>query len=105
MSGILSKDHRMNTRTNMVCPVYIHGITAGGKKIKTHSVTGNLSESGLFMPMPYCLKIGSIVFTITKLFNGAKIAARGTVVRVENKSPNLFGLAVCFNQSRLIPVI
>ena len=87
----------------MACPVYVHGITESGKRIKTHAITDNISQGGLFLQTSQVLKLGSVVFTITGLLSGARLAARGKVVRVENKDHGLSGLAVCFSRPRLIP--
>jgi len=100
-----SIEHRKNARIDMACPVYVHGISENGERVKAHSITDNVSEGGLFTQIPHNLKMGSIVFTITQVVNGAKIAARGIVVRVGEAEGGLSGLAVCFNQPRLIPAI
>jgi|GEM_PF-6489571 len=96
------REQRTNARAVMACPVYIHGLSAGGGRIKAYSVTDNICQDGLFLQIPQSLPLGSSVFTIIQMFHGAKLAARGMVVRVEKKSPNLSGLAVRFTKSRLI---
>mgnify|MGYP002152060676 CR=1 len=88
-----------------MCPVYIHGISNHGKRIKTHTVTDNISSGGLYLHTPQPLKLGSIVFTFTQLLSGARLAARGKVVRVETKGHSLPGLAVHFNRPRLFAAL
>ena len=89
----------------MACHVFVQGITESGERIKIHTVTDNISQSGLFLQTPHPLKLGSVVFTFTELLSGARLAARGKVVRVERKEHGLSGLAVCFSQPRLIPAL
>jgi len=100
-----SREYRKNARIDMACPVYVHGILESGERVKAHSITDNVSEGGLFTQIPHNLKLGSVVFTMTQVLNGAKIAARGIVIRVSDAEEGLSGLAVCFNQPRLIPAI
>jgi len=96
------REQRTNARAVMACPVYIHGLSVGGGSIKAYSVTDNICQDGLFLQIPQSLPLGSRVFTIIQMFHGAKLAARGMVVRVEKRNANLSGLAVRFIQSRLI---
>jgi len=98
-------EHRIDKRTAMTCPVYVHGITKSGERIKTHAITDNISQSGLYLQTPKVLKLGSVVFTIIGLLSGARLAVRGKVVRVEKKGLGLSGLAVCFSQHRIIPAL
>ena len=98
------REHRLDARVAIKCPVFIHGITENGERIKKiHTITDNISQSGLFLQMPQALKPGSVVFVFAQLLSGARLAARGKVVRVEEKEHDLFGLAVCLTQLRLIP--
>ena len=99
----LKIEHRTDMRIVMACPVYVHGVSAVGERIKVRGVTDNVSQGGLFFKSPISLELGSVVFTMAKMLNGVKIAALGTVVRVEKKEGNRSGLAVCFKQPRLIP--
>lgn len=100
-----TKEHRREKRTSIVCAIYVHGITAEGQCIKARTITDNISQGGIFLQMPYILKPGSIVFTFTQLISGARLAARGKVVRVQVSKNGLSGLAICFNQLRLIPAL
>ncbi|GAW87904.1 conserved hypothetical protein [Bathymodiolus platifrons methanotrophic gill symbiont] len=96
-------EQRLDARIGITCPVFVHGITESGERIKIHTVTDNLSQSGLFLQMPLVLKPGSVIFVFAQLLSGARLAARGKVVRVEKKEHGLSGSAVCFSQARLIP--
>ena len=98
-------EQRLDKRTAMACHVFVHGITESGERIKTHTVTDNISQGGLFLQTPQALKLGSYVFTFTQLLSGARLAARGKVIRVEKKGHGLSGLAVCFSQPRLMPAL
>ena len=78
-------EQRLDKRTPMACHVFVRDISESGERIKTHAITDNISQGGLFLQTPQALKLGSHVFTITQLLSGARLAARGKVVRVEKK--------------------
>ena len=98
-------EQRLEKRALQACPIFIHGITESGARIKAHTITDNISQSGLFLQTPHALKLESHAFTFTLLQNGARLAARGEVIRTEEKEHGLSGLAVCFSQLRLIPAL
>lgn len=100
-----NKEHRIDKRTPMTCPVFIHGVSKTGERVKAHTIMDNISQGGLFLQSAQTLKLGSYVFTFTRLLSGAGLAARGKVVRIEKNNNGLSGLAICFSQSRLIPAI
>ena len=100
-----TQELRGENRTLIIRPVYVHGLSNSGEHIKIHTVTDNISQGGCYLQCPQTLKLGSLVFTFIQLMNGTRLAARGKVVRVEKKEQGLSGLAVCFNQPRLIPAI
>jgi hypothetical protein len=45
----------------------------------------------------------SRLFAVVRLESGASIAARGEVVRIEQRPRGLFGVAVRFKHAKLIP--
>lgn len=96
-------EHRIDKRKSITFPVFIHGFTENGERIKTNTITDNISPGGLFLQTPQALKLGSAIFTFTQLFNGTRLAAQGAVVRIEKKKHGLSGFAVCFSHFRLIP--
>ena len=98
-------EQRNEKRTAMVCKSYVHGVTDKGELIKTHALTDNISQGGLFLQGTQLLKLGSSVFTFTRLLSGARLVAQGKVVRIEKKEYGLSGFAICFNNSRLIPAL
>jgi len=100
-----TKEQRRDKRTPLSCAVFVHGITEDGERIKAHTMTDNISHGGLFLQLPQALKLGSVLFTFTQLHSGARLAARGKVVRVETKAYGFSGYAVCFRRPRLIPAI
>ena len=106
MNGISAeREHRNSMRVVMARPVYVHGVSVTGEKVKVHGVTSNVSQGGLFLEASCGFRLGSMVFTVTKMLNGVQIAANGMVVRVENKEGDRAGLAVSFKQPRLIPAV
>jgi len=106
MNGISAeREHRNSMRVVMARPVYVHGVSVTGKRVKFYGVTDNVSQGGVFLEASCRLKLGSMVFTMTKMLNGVQIAANGLVVRVGNKKDGRAGLAVSFKQPRLIPAV
>lgn len=97
-------ERRIEKRLSVVCFVCVHGITENGKRIKTHTLTDNLSQGGLYLQSQYPLKLGSHVFTFTRLLSGAGLVARGCVVGINEKEHGLYCIAVCFSRPRLIPL-
>ena len=95
-------DFRTEKRMPLACSVYIHGITKNEERIKINSVTENISLGGLFLRTPQVLKLGSSIFTLTQLISGAKLATRGSVIRIEQNKHQLPGLVIRINHHKFI---
>ena len=102
LETLSASEQRIDERLDAVCPVYIHGMNEDKEQIKIETVTDNISEGGLYLQAPCSLSVGCYLFTFVRLLSGARLAARGKVVRVKKEKYGLSGIAVCFNQTRLI---
>ncbi|MEI7840814.1 MAG: PilZ domain-containing protein [Methylococcaceae bacterium] len=93
---------RRDKRIYGVFPVFLRGNDVGEHKIKTQTIVDNISQGGLFLQLPQFLSCGTTLFTLVKLPNNIFLAAKGEIVRVENKEHELKGFGVRFKQTRLI---
>jgi hypothetical protein len=97
-------NHRREHRTFSAFPVFVRATSADGRRIKISTLTDNISSGGLFMQLPYLLTHGAQLFALISVPGSAGLAAIGRVVRTENKGRGLTGIAVCFSQTRLLPL-
>jgi hypothetical protein len=97
-------ERRDNARLQGVFPVRVRAAaTAAGQRFETHTLADNIGCGGLYLQLPCALLPGVSLFILTRLPGGARLAARGHVVRKEIKPHGLSGMAVCFSRMRLIP--
>ena len=101
--SIFPREQRAQHRIHGVFPVRVRGVTSGGQPFETHTLADNISSGGLYLQLPRLLPHGARLFTLTRLPGGARLAARGRVLRAESKEHELSGLAVRFSRSRLLP--
>jgi len=76
-----------------------------GELHKSHTLADNVSQGGLYLQLPYALKAGTPLFLLINLPSGAKLAAHGHVLRAEPQNQTLFGMAIGFHRTRLLPAI
>ncbi|MFI3195905.1 MAG: PilZ domain-containing protein [Methylococcaceae bacterium] len=82
-------------------PVFVHGKTVDGNVFKMFTLLDNVSHGGLYLQLPYVLAIGTGLFAYTRLPSGAKLAAKGRVLRTETKDDGLVGVALGFKHTRV----
>lgn len=97
-------NQRREHRTVSAFPVFVRTAGVNGQRIKVNTLTDNISSGGLFMCLPYPLAHNTQLFTLIRMPSSAGLAAIGRVVRTEHKEHNLSGIAVCFSQTRLLPI-
>ena len=100
-----TKNNRYSERIEDVCPVIVTLTTNDGNRFKVKAKTKNISAGGLYMYVPYLLIHCDILFVFIQLSYGARLAAISRVLRTENKGDELLGVALCFERTRLFPVI
>jgi len=107
--NVTQRDHPMQTLTEKrkqtrfygIFPVLLRFPGKRGEQPDPHTLADNVSQGGLYLQLPYALDAGTTLYALIKLPSGAKLAVYGQVVRAEQKSKVLFGIAICFRRSRL----
>lgn len=100
-----NSNQRREERIEAAFPVHVHVKNAEGQAVKVTTLTDNLSQGGAFLQLPYLLGLDTLLFIFIHLSDTVRLAARGRVVRTEDKNNGLTGIAVCFNNTRLMPVL
>jgi hypothetical protein len=102
------RERRLSPRVETSYPVRLKGMESGGRRFKEETLVQNLSSGGLYLQLSRAVPIGSDVALVARLSTtpeelatGVRLAARGTVLRVEPKPDGAFGVAVKFNQRRV----
>jgi hypothetical protein len=100
----ITLNRRQESRIFNTFPVFVRTISSTGQPIKANTLTDNISPGGLFIQLPCQIADETQLFTFIRLPNSAGLAAIGRIVRSENKGQGLSGFAVCFSQTRLLPL-
>lgn len=102
------KERRLSPRVEAAYPVRLKGIESGGRRFKEETLVENLSSGGLYLRLSRTVPIGSDVALVARLSTtpeetatGVRLAARGTVLRLEPKPDGGYGVAVKFKQRRV----
>jgi hypothetical protein len=98
----ISTEKRKQPRFNGVFPVLLRIPGQRGEQPEPHTLADNVSQGGLYLQLPYALDAGTALCALIKFPSGAKLAVYGQVVRTEQKSQVLFGMAICFRRTRLL---
>ncbi len=104
MSAQTPPDNRRESRIFSAYPVSVRATNDDGQRLKINTCVDNISSGGLFVQIPYILKKGTQLFAFVNVPKSARLAAIGRVVRINNKERGLTGIAVCFSQTRLLPL-
>ena len=99
-----NSNQRRECRSAVTFPVLVHVKNIDGQPIKATTLTDNLSQGGAFLQLPHLLGLGTLLFIFVHLSDNIRLAATGSVVRTENKNNGLTGIAVCFKNTRLLPI-
>lgn len=100
-----NSNQRREHRSAVIFPVFVHVKSIGGQAVKATTLTDNLSQDGAFLQLPHLLGRGTFLFVFVHLSGSVRLAATGSVVRIENKNNGLMGIAVCFKNTRLLPIL
>ena len=98
-----TKEKRRQPRHYGIFSVQLRSAKPAKQLLKVHTIADNVSRCGLYLQMPYDVDIGSILFLLIRLPNGAKLAAFGQVLRLEPRKQSLFGVALRFLHIRFLP--
>ena len=101
-------ERRSSARIEAPYPARLRGIDIEGQYFKEETVLENLSVGGLYLAMHRSLREGSDVRLAVRLSTepadvpALRLAARGTVLRVERLQDGSYGAAVEFNRRRVL---
>jgi hypothetical protein len=82
----------------------VWGIDSEGEMVSSDCLLDNLSSSGLFLKIPWSLKLASQVSLVVRLLNGsgAMAAIRGKVLRDDPQLDGSRGIAVKITEHRFL---
>ena len=102
-------DRRSSARIEAPYPARLRGVDVTGQHFKEETVLQNLSGGGLYLLMNRLLREGTEVSLAVRLSIDAsadssalRLAARGTVLRVEQHANGSYGVAVEFSRRRIL---
>lgn len=102
MNNINPQDRRADKRIERILPVVVRFNKVNAQAITSHSITDNISNHGVHIQVPYLVTIGTIIFVMIELPNKVYLAARGTVVRIQQMQQGLTGMGISFFQMRFL---
>jgi Tfp pilus assembly protein PilZ len=94
--GLRRRDRRGKPRLDDSLPARVWGIDIEGEMVSFDGHLDNLSSTGLFVRIPWQLKLSSQISLVVRLLNGsgAMAAIRGKVLRDEPQLDGSRGIAV-----------
>lgn len=102
-------DRRFSARVQADYQGKLSGIGIDGRPFKDYAVLENLSSGGLYLRLMRGLREGSEVIVTVRLSSLPsgpapllRLAARGTVLRVEERLGGGYGVAVEFKRRRIL---
>jgi hypothetical protein len=101
------RERRARPRVEEPFPVTVRGVDVTGERLDMDTVLDNVSEGGLYVRIPRRLELGSRVTVGIRFYDpetqspGARVAARGVVLRVESIPFGEHGLGVGFAKYRV----
>jgi hypothetical protein len=97
----LAQERRRETRIYGIYPLLIRAKNSSWQQINVHTVADNLCSGGLYFQSPQALSVGQKIFTLIQIPEGARIAARGRILRNEPQPHGLTGMAIHFSNTLL----
>ena len=103
------REQRSSARIDAPYPVRLRGVDSDGRTFKEQTLLENLSAGGLYLRLSRKLVEGTDVRLAVRLSTAPagtvpvlRLAARGTVLRVEPQADGTYGVAVEFKRRRVI---
>jgi hypothetical protein len=88
MTTYIREERRHSARNYFPCTAVARGTDKQGKKVEAQGVLHNLSETGLYMRIPYCLEAGTAMELFIRFYSdptsvrvGVHLQAKGVVLR------------------------
>ena len=105
---IADTERRSKPRLKCAYAAIVRGSTENGKKFEENATVLNLSAAGIYVVLPRSIQEGQelavkIAFPTGSLERGpSKLATNGVVVRTEDFSEGVLGIAVNFQHYRFL---
>jgi len=103
----LMKERRSSARIDAPYPARLRGVDVNNQPFKEETVLQNLSAGGLYLRLERMVREGALVSVAVRLSTAERtdspvlrLAARGTVLRVEPQWDGSYGVAVEFLRRR-----
>jgi hypothetical protein len=100
--GAQRRERRGKPRLSDRLPARVWGIDAEGEMLSLDCQLDNLSSSGLYLRLPWQLKLSSQISLVVRLVSGATAAIRGKVLRDEPQLDGSRGIAVKITEHRIL---
>ncbi len=98
----LQQERRNEMRSEGFFPLRVRVRNSKGQAITSHTVADNLCKEGMYCQLPHPLQLGQRLFAFIYLPEGRRIAARGRILRLEEKPCGSMGFAINFSSIRII---
>ena len=86
----------------MIANEHVRTVDVWRRRVAFDALVEEISAVGACLEVTTAMWVGTRVFMVTELPAGARIAARGLVIRVELRPRGRFGVAVQFMRARLL---
>jgi len=98
------RERRGKPRLSDPLPARVWGVDREGEMVSQDCSVENLSSSGLFLRIPYRIKLRSQISLVVRLLNGSgsMAAIRGKVLRDEPQLDGSRGIAVRITEHRFL---
>jgi hypothetical protein len=96
------RNRRAQDRVTGWFPVCLQ-LGQGNQSRTLTAIAQNISPGGVYLEIPLRLECGSSLATIAHLPSGARLAAKGLVLRSSELPNGQFGIAIRFNHPKLTP--
>ena len=87
-------------------PAKVRGVDVNGKIFKVETVLDNISAGGLYVRLRQQVDLDAILFVITRLstreVRAPRVAVRGKVLRIEQKSDDECGVVIVITRHRFL---
>ena len=96
------RERRVKPRVNDSLPARVWGIDTEGEMLSLDCQLDNLSASGLYLRLPWQLKLSSQISLVVQLLSGSTAAIRGKVLRDDPQLDGSRGIAVKITEHRIL---
>jgi|SRR5262245_26761840 len=101
-------NRRKKPRLYLPLPVTVQGTDSSGKPFVVDTVLENISAGGAYIRMSNRMELGTNVRVLVRFSTspdrsqGARVAAHGNVIRIDENKYGTFGVAILFTNHRFL---